>query len=323
MNISIMLQCSALLLAISFPLPSTAESFADLRITMVLWRGETDAERGFKDGLNSYGYQVSYLTLDAQLNRADLAKQLRAERPRWVSQSDYLYSFGTTATRMLKQINHSAIPHIFNIVTDPVRAGISPSWQSSGEKLAGVSHQISLPLQLATARQFKPIERLGFFFNPRERNSELIRQDLQKDSKNNAIDLVELRCPPNSGKLQQFLNQLKSGELKLDAVYLPLDSYLLANAKLIGDSLRDAGIFSVGAQQDYITHGAVMGLVPDYYQLGRVAAGYLHRHQNGQPLATLPVFQATHFRLLVNETSLKRLGLKIPREMEYNAVQLN
>ncbi|MFQ5936416.1 MAG: hypothetical protein ACE5LB_08420, partial [Acidiferrobacterales bacterium] len=44
----------------------------ELNIAMVLWRGETEAELGFKEGLQELGYSVRYTILNAGQDRAAL-----------------------------------------------------------------------------------------------------------------------------------------------------------------------------------------------------------------------------------------------------------
>lgn len=62
-----------------------------LKVAMILWRGETDAEKGFRDGLKELGYSVRYTTVDGKQNKAKLGQILREqlqpfERLTWRSQ---------------------------------------------------------------------------------------------------------------------------------------------------------------------------------------------------------------------------------------------
>lgn len=47
-----------------------------LRIAMVLWRGETQAEQGFKDGLEELGYSVQYNIMNAGQDKKKVARIL-------------------------------------------------------------------------------------------------------------------------------------------------------------------------------------------------------------------------------------------------------
>ena len=58
-------------------LPLTASGAKKLRIAMVLWRGETAAEKGFREGLKDPGYQVEYTVMNAGQDRGELGRLLR------------------------------------------------------------------------------------------------------------------------------------------------------------------------------------------------------------------------------------------------------
>ncbi|MEH6626001.1 MAG: ABC transporter substrate-binding protein [Motiliproteus sp.] len=308
-----------LLLLIPQVLQNSAAGPIALDVTMVLWRGETEAERGFRDGLKARGYQVNYHLLNANQQRKDLANLLRSDLDN-LRKSDYIYSFGTTATKMVKQIISNHTPHLFNIVLDPVGSGIVDSLQHSGGNLSGVSHQLPLQSQLQAALKMGAIKRLGFFFNPRERNSELTRIKLIEVAKQFDIAVIELRCPPESNRLDHYLQQLSSHAIAVDAVYLPMDSYLISQAAKIGQALQQTRLISIGAQRTYIDNGVLIGFVPDYYDLGRVAASLLDRHYKGESLQQMGIYEAKTSRLLINERTLDHLKSSLPAVDFANAV---
>lgn len=74
-----------------------------LSIAMVVWRGETDAEKGFVDELKALGYQPTITVYNAQQNQRTLALMVRKELRNNIDQYDYIYTFGTTVTKVVKQ----------------------------------------------------------------------------------------------------------------------------------------------------------------------------------------------------------------------------
>ena len=90
-----------------------------LTIAMVLWRGETDAERGFLDELNRLGHHPTFVTFNANQDRTVLATLLRQQLLPSLADYDYIYCFGTTATAMVKSLVGNRKPLIFSIVSDP------------------------------------------------------------------------------------------------------------------------------------------------------------------------------------------------------------
>jgi hypothetical protein len=123
----------------------------ELKIALVLWRGETEAEQGFRDNLKELGYEAQYTVMNAGQDRSELGRLLREDLKPRLAGFDYVYVFGTTATVAAKSIVQDKVPIIFNVVADPVGAGIVKSMDASGGNLAGVTNEIPLALQLQTA----------------------------------------------------------------------------------------------------------------------------------------------------------------------------
>src|SRR5262249_32888490 len=106
-------------------------SAKDLKIAMVLWRGETEAEKGFQQGLKEFGYSVQYTVMNAGQDRTELGRLLREEVNPKLNNFDYLYVWGTTVASAAKSIVPDKVPQIFNIVADPIGAGLVQSAESS------------------------------------------------------------------------------------------------------------------------------------------------------------------------------------------------
>ncbi|HXH84823.1 MAG TPA: ABC transporter substrate-binding protein [Candidatus Tectomicrobia bacterium] len=303
------------LLPLAWPAPvavAPAHASTSLRIAMVLWRGETDGERGFRNGLEDLGYAAEYVVMNANQDRAELGRLLREILAPQLDRLDYVYVFGTTATLATKSIVQDRVPIVFNIVADPVGAGIVRSAEVSGGNIAGVTNEIPLPLQIRTARTIVPFTRLGLLFNPREKNSMLVRDKLAQVAQSLGIEVVDLRSPPAQDMLQANLQKLRSGAVAVDAVYLPADSFIVSRAKQIGAELAAAGIKTIAALESYIDQGALLGVVPDYQALGRAAAGIVHRHQSGERLHDMAVEGDREPVLKINAATSRALKVEIP-----------
>lgn len=292
----------------------------NLKIAMVLWRGETKAEKGFQDGLKELGYSAKYTVVNAGQDRAELGRLLREELRPKLDEFDYIYIFGTTATQATRTIVQDKVPQIFNIVADPVGAGITRSLESPGGNISGASNEIPLPLQIQTALKIISFKRLGLLFNPREKNSMLVRDKLSEMTKQFRFEVVDLRSPPAQDMLRENLQKLRDKSVVVDAVYLPPDSFLVSNAKLIGSELKAAKVKSIGSIEGYIENGALVGVVPDYYELGKAAATIVHRHQGGQKLKDIAVQTAKEPVLLINKTTSRALNINIPEGLLGKAI---
>lgn len=286
-----------------------------LKIAMVQWTGDTKACIGFRNGLKELGYVVEYTMLNAEQDRTKLGHILREILQPRLKEFDYVYSYGTTATKATKQIVNNQTPQVFAIVLDPVGADIVPSLESSGANISGATNGVSLALQLDTALTIAKFKRLGFLFNSREKNSLLIREQLRELAASRRIEIIDLRSPPAMDSLKENLQKLKNKSIIVDAVYIPSDSFMRTNAELIGSELRAAKVRSFGATKEYVDGGVLLGLVPDYYKLGKAAAGIVDRHEKGEKLQNIPVATDEEPTLLINKTTVRLLNVTIPEAL--------
>src|SRR5215831_17198150 len=304
-----------LLALIGLGLVAPSADAKDLKIAMVLWRGETDAEKGFRQGLKDMGHSAQYVVMNANQDRAELGRLLREELAPRLETFDYVYAYGTTVVLATKTIVQDKVPLLFNIVVDPVGAGVVPSLERSGSNIAGVTNAVPLTLQLESARAVVPIKRLGLFFNPREKNAMLIRDKVVEVATRLGIEVVDLRSPP----AQDMLQKLRDRSIAVDAVYLPADSFLVSNAKLLGAELRAAKVKSIASIDTFVEQGALLGVVPQYDELGRAAATIIHRHLGGQRLQDMPVLSDREPELKINATTSRALGVTIPEAVRKRA----
>lgn len=167
-----------------------------LKIAIVLWRGETKAEDGFKDKLKKIGYSVQYTTINGEQDKNRLKKKIISELKPKINRFDYIYSFGTTATLLVKNQIQSKIPQIFNIVASPVKAGIVKKMDKPGSNISGVSNYISIKTQIETVLKIFKIKNIAFIYNPIEKNSKIILNRIKKVAKLLNLNIIEFKSPP-------------------------------------------------------------------------------------------------------------------------------
>jgi len=296
---------------ISFSLNRSAfASERKLHIAMVLWRGETEAETGLKRGLKDLGYSVRYEQFDAEQNLKKLGSLLHTISEN-IETYDYIYTFGTTVSRRAKVIIHGRVPQIFNAVTDPVGAGIVTASDYAGTLIGGASDVIPLSLQVQNILEVMEIKRLGLFFNPREKNSMLIREEFYQYARKNNFEIIDFRSPPVGNILEQNLQKIIDNPTIVDAVYFPSDSFLASRAHDIGSKLREVKIASFGSLKEYIEGGLLMGFIVDYAALGKAVAGIIDKHQRGAKFHDIPVIKPSGYPLYINDTTMRLLGIRL------------
>ena len=304
----------AVAIAIAFIAGNACQARAEaLRIAMVVWRSETTAEKGFRDGLKKLGYTAEITVVDAEQDRTVLRSKLEKTILPRLDSFDYIYTFGTTASKMTKDLVRGKIPQLFNIVNEPAKAGIVRSMSEPGDNISGASNVVPLSAQIEAGMKLFAIKKLGLLFNPREKNAMIQRDEVKAMAAARGFEIIDLRSPPARDMLEQNLEKLADKSVTVDAVYLPADSFLISEAKLIGSKLRAAKIKSIGAVKTFVTEGALMGVVPDYHALGVAVAEILHRNRKGEQLGRIPVHVPQNPTLVVNEQTRAAFGVGIPQ----------
>ncbi|MFN2126461.1 MAG: ABC transporter substrate binding protein, partial [Anaerolineales bacterium] len=93
-----------------------------------------------------------------------------------------------------------------------------------------------------------------------------------------------------------------------------------------GEKIRTAKIKSIGSVKAFIDNGALIGVVPDYYEMGRAVATIVDRNQKGEMLQDIPVHQGYRTKkpiLMINNTTSHILNFDIPEELLKEAIIVN
>jgi len=274
-------------------------------VAMITWRGDTLAESGFIEGLDAGGYDIhlAKYPVNRDFNLLQAAITALQKDP-----VDLIYVFGTTATKLvLSEIRET--PVVFNIVTRPVEAGIIADWESSGNNATGVSSMVPISHQLETLRKVIRFSRLGIIYNPLEQNS-IIQRDLTAELADQLhFSLHEFKLSAE----EEITHQLENIGAKVDAVFLPSDSMVKILGGKIMTVLNRQKIPTLSAIEDMVEKdSALIGLVPAYYQLGRLAARKAQLILQGKQPSEIPTDTLDHFNITINMNTARQIGVNIP-----------
>lgn len=269
-------------------------------IALITWRGVTTAEQGFMDGLSELGHEVNIKQFDAGQDKEKLQTILENELLPNLESYDIVYTFGTTASVLVKAAIQNRVPQIFNIVTDPVKSGLVKSLEKPGGNISGVSNFISLELQIENAKSVFDFTKLAVLYNLAEENSKIILEKLKTIS---GIEIIPVPTDPNEEALATALKTLTDKTIEIDAVYLPTDSYIVSNAEMIVSALNDTEIKSIGGIKKYVEAGAVVGTVADYYDLGKTAAGICDKILKGEKAENISIQRPENPKMLTQDTA--------------------
>ncbi|MCD4721177.1 MAG: ABC transporter substrate-binding protein, partial [Desulfobacula sp.] len=284
-------------------------------IAMIMWRGETIAEKGFIDELDKSTYDIALTKYNADQNNQRLQKIITQIQNNPV---DNIYVFGTTATQaVLLRVKDT--PVVFNIVSRPVGSGIIASWESSKNNATGASNKVSAIHQLKTLKKVINYKKLGIIYNPKEQNSIIQRNNVKRLENTLHFSLKEYRI----SREQDILKILPQMRDKIDAVFLPADSMIKFLGKKIMGIVNEYNVPSLSSVGSMVLEdGVLLGFVPKYYELGRVAARKAILILNGRNPSDIPSSVLDHYHISVNMKTARKINIQIPMSLLVMANQI-
>jgi putative ABC transport system substrate-binding protein len=125
---------------------------------------------------------------------------------------------------------------------------------------------------------------------------------------------LEIRRP------QDIASSLES--LKADALYVTSDALFNANRIRINTFTLSARLPTIYPFREHVEAGGLISYGVNIPDLFRRAAGYVDKILRGAKPGDIPVEQPTKFDLVINLTTAKALGLKIPESFLMRADQV-
>ncbi|MDR3317798.1 MAG: ABC transporter substrate-binding protein [Puniceicoccales bacterium] len=293
-----------------------------IKILMLLWRDETEAEQGFLQELKNLGYEVTLTTFNADYNLRGLKQALLEKDEQNVynpNDYDYIYTFGTLVSLIAIEWLHkrnSTTPIVFNVVSDPMRSGLVLDYAGhNGGNLSGVCTSPSVEKQLENARAICTIKYLFTLINPTEQNCLNTFEALEIFSKAKNITIVRIDITNENdiiNKLKQIEKEKEKEKILTDmAIYIPSSSFFTKNIKSIFDYLRSIKMPIIAEQRDMIEMGGLIGLTASYDSAGKEAAQIIKLNRtDGIQMENIPV-RFPKFFCFINKDTAERLSLSI------------
>jgi putative tryptophan/tyrosine transport system substrate-binding protein len=252
------------------------------RIYMILYRGETGVEKGFRDYFASSGLAVEMIVRDVAQDISKVPELIAEAR---ALQADLIYTWGTPVTLAVvgkknainPAVHVTDIPVVFTLVASPEGAGLVSSRTSSGRNITGASHVVPIDQQLGAIRAYRKLNNMAIIFNPAEPNSALNVKELQASAKRDGFRLIEQPIPlddqkkPVEASLPELVEQVSVQGPQF--LYLGPDSFIGANRKVVTESALAHRIPTFSATEIALREGkALFGLVSRYENVGRLTA---------------------------------------------------
>jgi len=274
----------------------------------------TDRMAGFHRGLGEAGLAegrnvaIEYRWAEGQFDRLPaMAADLVGRRVAVISAGapDVAVRAAMAATK--------TIPIVFVTASDPVGAGFVPSLGRPEGNVTGIT-LIGTELvakRLELLHEILPdATRIAVLVNPN--NPGLTRDNIQQSEaavRRLGLEMVVIKAGTESeiesavvAAVQQHANALSMGN----------DAYLSSRSRKIAFFALRHGLATMSDTRETVAAGLLMSYGPNLVDSFRQAGLYVGRIIKGEKSADLPVLQPTKFELVINLTTAKAIGLKIP-----------
>jgi len=277
------------------------------------------ARDGFIDALTQAGFKDGdKIKLDLQNAQRDMGVA-RTIAMKFVSdKKDVIYAIATPASQAVAK-ETQAIPIIFNAVTDPVKAGLVKSIESSGNNVTGVSDFIPVRSQIDLLLKIAPkIKKLGIIYNAGEDNARVLVDITRGVAKELKLDLVEATVT-NSSEVFAATQTLVG---RVDGIYTIQDNTVISALESVLKVANKNQIPVLVPGVPSVERGGLATVGTSYYNLGKIAGEQALRIFKGIKPSEIPVSYAKNFDIYLNQKTADEIGIKLPEDLVKQAKQV-
>ena len=261
-------------------------------------------EKGWILGRN---LQIEYRITrgDTNLSQA-YARQLLALQP------DVLFAVTNTSMAAL-HAEHSNIPTVFAMVSDPVGMHYVESFSRPGGNVTGFTpFEPSLGGKwVSLIKEVAPnVEHIGVVYNPEPgNNSSAFRKSI--DEVASKVGIASIETPSgDSSDIDRLIRSLKD-EPNSGLIFLP-DAITFVRRVQITALVAQCRLPAIYPLRFFCEAGGLMSYGVKIEKIIAGAASYVDRILSGANPAELPVQAPTEFELVVNQKSARQFGLQLP-----------
>jgi len=293
--------------------PTSAEEATKMVRIGVLASAEQHPIQSFKERLRELGWiEGKNVRFDYRWAEGDDNRQPALAAELIALPVDLILTWGTAATLAAKRAT-TTIPVVMGSAGDPLKANIVSSLAHPGGNVTGFSSQ-SLELEgkrLEIMRELLPgIRRVAMLGNTPNPYIDLAMDSVEHLAAAAGLKFDAVKIDSANG-LGAGLDVVR--EAHPDAVLVAAATAFFPYRKTIVEFMADNRLPAIYGFPEFAEAGGLISYSTNFDELFRQAAGYADRILRGAPPGELPVQQAAIFRLLINLTAAKALGLTVPR----------
>ncbi|MCG8480709.1 MAG: ABC transporter substrate-binding protein [Spirochaetales bacterium] len=204
------------------------------------------------------------------------------------------------------------IPVVYAAVSDPVSAGLVPSFDAGEGNVTGSSDMAPVAAQLALMTQLVDVETVGHVYASGESNAVALAAMAREAAEGAGLEFVEATVV-NSSEVRSATQSIVG---RVDAIYVSNDNTVVSALSALVDVAAAAGVPVISADTTSAEPGGVLAALGfDYYKFGRATGRLVADVLNGtdpESIPTLFLTDPSDLNLLVNLDVARELGITVP-----------
>ena len=273
-----------------------------------------------RETLKTLGYEEGKtILLDwRNLPDEDAARETAREFVR--DRVDLIVAFENQTVRAAKAAT-SEIPIVFLHVDDPVMDGFVRSLSHPGGNLTGfVTYPDSPSKRIQLFKELVPrLQRLLVLIDPDDPATRRMSPDVRRAGGAFKLQLID-REARDQADLERVFGSFKRREI--DGVLALSPNLQTKFTSLLIRLAAERRVALAVHRKEWVEQGALFSYAPDLPSVGVFAARYIDRILKGTSPETLPVEEASQFKLVINLKTAKALGLTVPQSVLIRADQV-
>jgi len=275
---------------------------------------QTLQKLGWRDGQN-IRLDVRWSAGDPQLIHY-FADELVAMTP------DLIGASSTANLAAVLRATHT-IPIVFVQVSDPVAQGFVPNLAHPGGNITGLTaYELAMGGKwLDLLKQMVPgLVRVGVVFNPdTSPQSKLFLRSIESSASSFGVTVIAAPVH-NEADIERAIKSL-TGEPN-GGLLFPPDTFLNVHHKLIIETTAHFRVPAIYSEEEDVHDGALMYYGVAFENQFRQVAIYVDRILKGAKPSDLPIEMPTAFKLIVNLSTARTLGIEVPMGLMMRADEL-
>lgn len=297
--------------------PKSPEEDKTYKIAVVLLGGAySQALNGLKDEMKGLGYlEGKNIFYDVKDTKGDQKAIGQAVEELLKESPNLFYTISTPVTSKVWEIVKDRLPIVFNIVGDPVGAGLAASLSSSKNNLTGCSN-LSAMLSGKRLEIFKEafpyMKNTVTFYDPDNKFSQISINNTREAVPKLGVKVEEVPVK-TVDDLAAALAALKPGQY--DGIFLTPDAMVISKVELVVARAIELGLPVMGHEETLAEKGVTIIYGADFYQLGVQCAPTVLYVLRGQKPQDIPIQSPKQLYMVINLKTIQESNLIVSPEI--------